>query len=126
MGSVVHPTAAPEYDDTRRSEVVGVTPAQLHAVAWVDGEGRKSMCLTLIFGKDAEDGGPGIFVMADEIQMKEQLKLANSTVKAGVRKWLAANTESTADDVPAGLSDIDLTPAAEAPSDDPLAGILPS
>ncbi len=131
MPTISRPTQSPEYDESRRNEVVGVTNAKLLAVAWVNGEGRKSMCLALVFGKDAEDKGPGVFILADESQMSEQLRLANSTVKKGVRKWLSSMKETTADDIPSSLTlstPMDGPTAEDAGEDDggnPLDGILP-
>jgi len=131
MPNIVQPTQAPEYDDSRKNEVVGITEVRFIAVAWVNAEGRKSMCLALSFGKDAEDKGPGVFILADESQMSEQLRMANSTVKKGVRKWLGGQKETTAEDIPESLS-IDTPmngPTAEDEGEDmadnPLAGILP-
>ncbi len=130
MPTVHRPNEKPEYDATRKNEVVGITPANIFAVAWVNDEGRKSMCLAIVFGKDSEDEGPGVFILADEMQMKEQLKMANSVVKKGVRKHLASGEETTADDVPANLSKVGIDEPMESPADesqdaDPLSSILP-
>jgi hypothetical protein len=124
MPMIQQPTEPAQYDPTRRSEVVGVAPASLHSVAWVNAEGRKSMCLVIVFGKDTEDGGPGVFILADQEQMSEQLRIANVVVKKGVRRWLAGEQATRAADVPAGLGNVDLGPA-EAEDEDPLKGILP-
>jgi hypothetical protein len=108
MPSIQYPKQQPEYDSSRRSQVVGVAPAQIYSVAWLNAEGRRSLCLAIVFGKDTEDGGPGVFIMADEDQMNEQLKLATSVVKQGVRQWLASQNPDADTDVPSQLGHIDL------------------
>lgn len=100
MPSVQQPKRSPEFVNGKQNVVIGVTPAQLLAVSWVDGSGQKSMALVLQFGKDTEDGGPGVFVMADENEMVNQLKLPNATIKKGVRQWLAKQADPTAEEVP--------------------------
>ena len=133
MPTIHTPKQRPEYDDTRRSEVVGFTEAKLFAVAWVNSEGRKSMSLVLVFGKDsAEPEHPGIFIMADEQQMGDTLKMPNSTILKGVRKHLAAADPTTEASVPSSLGTVDLTgdgpmesPIAEGEDADPLSSILP-
>lgn len=100
MPSIQQPRRAPEYVNGKQNAVLAVVPAQLFAVSWVDGNGQKSMALVLQFGKDTEDGGPGVFVLADENEMTNQLKLANATIKKGVRQHLARQQAPNAEDVP--------------------------
>jgi len=100
MPTIQSPKRAPEFVSGKQNVVIGVSPAQLLAVSWVDNNGQKSMALVLQFGKDTEDGGPGIFVLADENEMVNQLKLPNSTIKKGVRQWLAKQAEPRAEEVP--------------------------
>lgn len=115
MGRVMQPNPKPTFSSGKANIVQKVAPAQLCAVAWVDGEGRESTCLAITFGKDVEDGGPGVFILADEQAMRDQLVLANNTIKKGVRQWLAQQTANDGDvptgDVPTGdeaVGDIDL------------------
>jgi hypothetical protein len=102
MGRVIQPTAKPEFVTGKANVVQAIAPAQLLAVAWVDGEGRKAVCLALQFGRDANDGGPGVYILADESAMREQLTIANGTIRKGVREWLAKQAEATPEEVPDG------------------------
>lgn len=103
MGRVMHPNQKPEYTTGKSNTVTGVVPAQLLAVAFVDADGRKSMCLAVQFGKDTNDGGPAVFIMADEEEMKNQLKIANATITKGVRAWMSKQRDATAEELPANL-----------------------
>lgn len=103
MGRVMHPNQKPEYTTGKSNVVTGVVPAQLMAVAYVDSEGRKSMCLAVQFGKDVNDGGPMVFIMADEEEMKTQLKIANATITKGVRAWMAKQRDATAEELPSNV-----------------------
>lgn len=89
MGKVLQPTQAPTFVPGKTNTIISVTEVKTLAVAWVDGEGKRQTALVLAFGKDVEDGGIGVFVMADEQQMVEQLRIANPTLKKGVRKFFA-------------------------------------
>lgn len=136
MPSISQPRPAPEFDTSRKSQVINITEARTFAVIWTDAEGQKSMCLAISFGKDAEapnpdKAGPGVFILADQEQMTTDLTIANKIVKAGVQKHLAQEAPATADEVPAGLSTIEIEEPMETPEDEeasednPLAGILP-
>jgi hypothetical protein len=105
MPSIQEPRRAPEFVPGKKNQVTAITPAQLFAVNFVGSDGQKSMALVLVFGKDTEDGGSGVFVMADEDEMSRQLKIASETVKRGVRAHLANQAEQTADEVPEAATD---------------------
>jgi len=100
MPTIQGPKAAPEFVNGKRSTVTAVAPANLLCVNWVDADGQKHMALAIQFGHDTEDKAPGVYVMADEEEMKSQLKIANKTIKAGVRAWLAAQKEQSAEEIP--------------------------
>jgi hypothetical protein len=106
MGRVIQPTAAPEFSK-KINAVEGVTEAKLFAVAWTDSDGRRSMCLALQFGKDNTDGKPGVFILADAEDMKNQLRVANPTIKQGVRAFLAAHSGELGE-VPSGVTGVDV------------------
>ena len=122
MPSIQQPKRAPEFVQGKQNVVTGIAPVNLLAVSFVDGNGQKSMALVLQFGKDTEDGGPGVFVMADEVEMSNQLKISNSTIKKGVRAWLASQQNQTSEEVPESTTAIETPkkakgPAAGAPAD---------
>lgn len=96
--------------DARRSgapnTVLGITEARIFAVAYTNSEGREAMCLAIQFGKNTNDGKPGVFIMAEEAQMRE-MRVAGKTVTEGVRKFIARDARS-ADAVPEELlKDVD-------------------
>lgn len=105
MPSIQGPKNAPEYVTGKRNTVHAVTPAQLLGVSWVDGDGAKRMALVIQFGKDNEDNGaPGVYILADEEEMGTQLKIANKTVKQGVREWLAKQSNTPVGEIPESLT----------------------
>ncbi len=98
-GKITEGRRTPEYVQGKVNEVISVTEVKVLAVAFADGESRRSTALVMVFGKDAEDGGAGVFTMADENQMAEQLKIASASIKKGVRSWLSG--AKPLEDVPA-------------------------
>lgn len=60
-------------------------------------------CMVAVFGKRADTGGPGIFVMAEESEMNEQLRLPSAEFEKGVAKHLAARREATAEEIPESI-----------------------
>ena len=75
-GTVQQGTPAPEYIPGKPNQVIGIAPAEILAVKFTNGEGRIGAALAIIFGKDASDGGPGVYILAEQIQMTEQLTIA--------------------------------------------------
>jgi hypothetical protein len=100
MPRIIQPRTAPEFVNGKVNQVTGIVPAQLFAVSWVDGNGQKSNALVCQFGHDNEDNAPGVFIMASEEEMEQQLKIANSTIKKGVRAYLARQANPTAEEIP--------------------------
>lgn len=110
MPSVQQPRRAPEFVNGKQNTIIGIAPAQLYAVNWVDGNGQKAMALVIQFGKDTEDGGPGVFVLADENEMTTQLKIPNATIKKGVRAHIARQQDPNAEDVPESATELIAAP----------------
>lgn len=110
MANVQQPRPAPTYD-SRRSQVVGVAEARTLAVSYTNRLGERNVCLALVFGRDAEDGEPGVFILANPREMEERIMVASSVVKNGVREWLAQNDASSA--VPPSVADLDLDDLGE-------------
>ena len=104
MAGIHQGTQTPEYDESRRSEVTAVIEVKTLAVAYTNAEGKKGMWLALVYAKENDDGGPGVFIMAEQEQMGQQLNMAGKIVKSGVRKWIDADVEPGPVDIPKHLS----------------------
>ena len=102
-GRVQQGTQAPEYAPGKPNQVLGVAPAEILAVKFTNGEGRIGACLAISFGKDTDDGGPGVYILAEQVQMTEQLTIAGPVVREGVRKYLAGRKPVSADNIPAAV-----------------------
>ena len=99
-GRVIEAPRVAEYTTGKTNTVTAITEVKQYAVAFTDGDGKRSMALVLIFGKDAEDGGPGVFTMANEAQMSEQLRIAHPVLKKAVRSFLQGKAVVSAADIP--------------------------
>jgi hypothetical protein len=100
-GTVQQPRQAPQYD--KPNSVLKVAPVETRCVVFTNSEGRKSMCLVLIFGKDVDDGGPGVYVFADEQQMTDTLKIASKLVRDGVRRELSKAEGVKGENIPVSV-----------------------
>jgi len=103
-GRIIEGKRPAEYIQGRSNEVTSVAEVKVLAVAYADGEGKRCVALVMAFGKDTEDGGLGVFTMANEEQMAEQLRIAPPLLKKGVRTWLQGLDPVQADDVPASIT----------------------
>jgi hypothetical protein len=56
--------------------VLKITQAQVYAVAATDRDGAEENYLVMVFGKDPE-GRPGVFVMANPKEMRENLRISS-------------------------------------------------
>lgn len=99
-GKVQQGTQAPEYIPDRPNQVIGIAPAEIMAVKFTNGEGRVGAALAIVFGKDVQDGGPGVYILAEQVQMTEQLTIAGPVVRDGVRKHLASRKPVSAGSIP--------------------------
>lgn len=112
MAGIVEMSRTPTFVEGKANEVVALTEAKILAVAFVDADGKKSTALAIVFGTDTEDNAPGVFIMANEQQMREQLRVANPLIKKGVREYLAGRKAVKAEDIPeaptSGLGYLDL------------------
>lgn len=106
MPTITEPKRVREYAN-KANVVLGAAEAKLLMVEWAGGDGAKSQALVLVVGTDTTDGGAGVFIMADEAELSRQLKIANPTIKKGVRSWLAASQHSEGE-VPASPDTSDL------------------
>jgi hypothetical protein len=101
MAGVMQPRRAAEYD--KPNAVLKVVDVKTAVVIYTNGDGRKSMCLAYSFGKDVEDGLPGVYIVAEEQQMTETLRVAGKLVRDGVRRWLAGAEDVRSENIPAAL-----------------------
>jgi len=101
MAGVMQPRRAAEYD--KPNTVLKVVDVKTAVVIYTNSEGRKSMCLAYSFGKDVEDGLPGVYIVAEEQQMTETLRVAGKLVRDGVRRWLAGAEDVRSENIPAAV-----------------------
>lgn len=107
-GSVSQPRSAPRHGPPNK--MLAVVDVAMKCTVFTNGDGEERMALVLQFGKDAEDGGPGVWVLADQQQMIEQLKTASKLVRDGVRANMAGKAEVRAENVPEKVLELgDLT-----------------
>ncbi len=101
MAGIQQARQTPKF--SKPHQIIKVAPAQQLVVVYTNGEGRESMCLALTFGKDVADGGAGVYILAEEQQMIDQLKVAGKIVRDGVRKWISSESEVLSSDIPAAV-----------------------
>jgi hypothetical protein len=70
------------------NQVVSMTEVKMYAFRFTDSGGAVDVGLALCFGKDAEDGGTGIWCVSPQ-DIKAALKLPSAYIKKGLRKRLA-------------------------------------
>lgn len=107
------------YHEGQPNTVLSVTPCQQYAVRFTDSEGKETMCLVLTFGK-MEDGGLGIFRLANATQMAEQLQRLNPNQLEQIRAAIANHVPSAEGDnialnpiISGALADLDLEEGKE-------------
>lgn len=100
MTRVQQGTQAPEFIPSKPNAILGCAPAQIYAVKYTNSEGRVAACLAIVFGKDRDDGGPGVYIMAEQQQMIDTLTIAGNTVRNGVRRELAKGTPVSGGSIP--------------------------
>jgi hypothetical protein len=98
MARVIQPSQRTYGSD--RNKVLRITEARIFAAIVAGNDGLQQKCLLLQFGKNPEDNKPAVFVMANEQEMVEQIKIAPSYIVEGVRAHLAQNES---DEVPDDL-----------------------
>lgn len=105
MGQIIGSTPTPDYSpDGQTNEVISVVPAQAYAVAYWDGEGKRSTCLVYHFGT-FKDGSPGVFVFADQQEMQDTLRTPGPTLLKQIQSEILGRAEVSSEDVVAGEGD---------------------
>lgn len=105
-GRIQQGTQAPEYAPGRPNQVIGVVPVQHFAVKFTDGDSRISACLAISFGTDKEDGKELVCILAEQVQMTEQLKIAGPLVRDAVRRYMASQQPVTAESIPESIMSV--------------------
>ena len=101
MAEILHynKRAGAEFIDGKSNEILSITESKTYAVNWVDHEGKRQTVLAMVFGVE-EDGGPGVFILANPDDVRKQLKLPDKSFKKQFRKFLAATEPVEADALP--------------------------
>jgi hypothetical protein len=79
---------------TRRSAVVEVAELRVHLVKWSNAEGRETLSLVATGAKSSDDGGLGVWVLGEEKDLQENLKVANKIIREGMRARMGAEADS--------------------------------
>lgn len=108
MAEITRPKAPPVYHADRPNAVLAVAEAKLVCVKFTDPSGQEEMALCLVFGTNNEDGGTGVWVMANQEEMMKTLRIAGKHVRRGVRASLALDDPGV-DDLPANIPVVDVT-----------------
>lgn len=99
-----------------RPNQIRCAPVQMFAIGIADSTGQETLALALVFGKSAEDGKDGVYIMADHEQMKATMKIATPKVAAAVRAQLGGKLEEA--EIPSSAkgegTDFDILGAGEA------------
>ncbi|MEI6358069.1 MAG: hypothetical protein WCP53_13370 [Verrucomicrobiota bacterium] len=101
MAGIQQARQTPKF--SKPNQIIKVAEVRQVVVVYTNSEGRESMCLAQVFGKDTADGRVGVYILAEEQQMIEQLKIAGKLVKDGVRKWVAGEEDVKSDNIPAAV-----------------------
>lgn len=91
--------AGAEYIDGKSNEILSITEAKTYAVNWVDHQGRRQTVLTMVFGK-MEDGGMGVFILANPEDVRKQLKMPDKKFLKQFRSMLTSTEPVDAEDLP--------------------------
>lgn len=103
MAHITGGRPAAEVTD-RVNAVLSVAEARWFAISHTDDHGRKGVALCVSFGKmKGADGRPGVFVLLDNDQMQQNLRIASPDIQEAVSKHLAGTNGASADDIPSHL-----------------------
>lgn len=102
------------FHEGQANTVLSVTELRQFAVRYTNGEGRETMALVAQFGT-MDDGGAGVFLLATETQMAEQLRRLPAGMLEQIRGAIAsvAATQpgkiSLNEDAASNLDDLDIS-----------------
>lgn len=75
----------------RPNQVLSTSEVKIHAFRFTDAQGNVDVTLALCFGKDQEDGGPGVYVLPPQVM--RELKIPARHIKQGLREKFAAQAK---------------------------------
>jgi hypothetical protein len=104
-GRIIDGTRPHQYVPGMANKVISITEPKIQAVAYGDEESRRCVMLTMTFGTE-EDGGLGVFLFADDVQMRDQLRIPPDLIKKEVRAWYQAQTPMKGEDIPASATSV--------------------
>jgi hypothetical protein len=74
---------------TSANTVLAVEEVRTLVVSYAGPDGKVEKALIMAFGKTGDKKKErGVFVLADEVKMSSELKVATPYIQEGVRKWL--------------------------------------
>jgi hypothetical protein len=85
--------------------VVKVAPFNWYMIVRTDGAGQRRLCLGAVAGTSTVDGQPAVYILMEDEEIKQRLRMATPSVTAGVRRELAKAAEVSADNIPEGAMD---------------------
>lgn len=89
-----------ETVDGKNNEILSITEAKTYVVNWVDRQGHRQTVICMVFGT-MEDGGVGVFILANPDEVRKQLKIPDKTFLQQFRRFIAAKEPVKAEDIPA-------------------------
>ncbi len=109
MPKVTRPTPAATYHEGRPNQVISLVEVKTYMIKFTDDQGKEEIAQVQVFGTDEEDGGTGVWVIANQQELIEQLRGASKHVRRGVRAQLKELLgDLSEDDLPEDLGAVDL------------------
>jgi hypothetical protein len=100
MGTVMdYQREKPEILEGSKNEVLAITKVDVYAVNRTNADSEKETLLVMVFGK-MNDGGPGVFVLADAGEVKKQLRIPHQKLLDQIRGKISATEPVEAEDLP--------------------------
>lgn len=87
MAKTQNGSAQAREKSEKTNAVLGVTEVRVFAFRYADTNGNVNVAMALNFGKDNEDGGPGVYVINPE-DIQAVLKTCPNFVKSAIRGHL--------------------------------------
>lgn len=109
MPSVNRPKPQAKFHEGRPNALISITEVKTYMIKFTDGEGREEIAQVQVFGKNNEDGGTGVWIIANEEELQRTLRIANKHVRRNVRAAIKAlSGDLSEDDLPEDGGAIDV------------------
>lgn len=109
MPTVQRPKPQAKFHDGRPNALISITEVKTYMIKFTDGEGREEIAQVQVFGKNNQDGGVGVWVIANEAELQRTLRIANKYVRRNVRAAIKRlSGDLSEDDLPASGGIIDV------------------